>query len=375
MRCKGRYGSSLEKEIIKQILPLRYLNMNTINTKFKHSNDETISEAAQIIKSGGLVAFPTETVYGLGANALSEAALKKIFEAKGRPSDNPLIAHVSDVDMLLDIVEDIPEQAQKLIKKFWPGPLTLIFKKKIIIPGFASGGLDTIGVRMPDNDIALRLIREAGVPIAAPSANTSGKPSPTTARHVIADLDGKIDMVIDGGNTVVGLESTIVDLSGGLPKLLRPGAITLEMLEETVGKITTQTELLKADDAPKAPGMKYKHYAPTARLTVVKCENANCIIEFIKSQIAGSSKKAAVIASGGYLKDYAGFNTYELKARELFSILRKIDEDGIEEAYIHAVDETGIGLAIMNRLKKAAGDNVVELPNTPSITKEADLNA
>ena len=334
---------------------------NISTTKLTKANDESIKEAAQIIKSGGLVAFPTETVYGLGANALSDKASRKIFEAKGRPADNPLIAHVSDINMLLDIVEYVPAQADILIEKFWPGPLTLIFKKKNIVPGFVSGGLDTIGVRMPDNDIALRLIREAGVPIAAPSANTSGKPSPTVAAHVMMDLDGKINMIIDGGNTSVGLESTIVDLSDEVPKLLRPGAITLEMLRDTIGNVVAQTELLKADDAPKAPGMKYKHYAPNAKLTVVKCEKPDCIIDFIKSQVVCSSKQAAVIATDQYLNDYSGLNTYELKAEELFSVLRKIDEDGVEEAYIHAMNETGIGLAIMNRLKKAAGNNVVDL--------------
>ncbi|MCL2874356.1 MAG: L-threonylcarbamoyladenylate synthase [Defluviitaleaceae bacterium] len=334
-----------------------------MKTKLKIANDEGIKEAAYIIKNYGLVAFPTETVYGLGANALCERSAGKIFEAKGRPADNPLIVHVSSIDMLTGVVESIPEYAYKLIEKFWPGPITLIFKKKSIIPDFVSGGLNTIGVRIPNNRTALELIKEAGVPIAAPSANTSGKPSPTTAAHVMMDLDGKIDMVLDGGNCVFGLESTIVDLSGDASVLLRPGAITVEMLEEAIGQITIQTELLKSDDAPKSPGMKYKHYSPNAKLTIIKCKNSNRIIDFIKQKADANFKKSAVIATEESLYSYkaAGLNAYALSAEGLFATLRKIDDDKVEEAYVHSIEESGIGLAIMNRLKKAADSNIIDL--------------
>jgi len=328
-----------------------------MRTELKIADDNSIKEAAEIIKSGRLVAFPTETVYGLGANALDETAARKIFEAKGRPSDNPLIVHVSDAKMLSDIVQKAPETAYKLIEKFWPGPLTIIFKKKPIIPDFVSGGLDTLGVRMPDNDLAIRLIKEAETPIAAPSANISGKPSPTSARHVMADLNGKIDMILDGGKTTVGLESTIIDLSAEHATLLRPGAITAEMIEEAIGSILISTELLKSDDIPKAPGMKYKHYAPKAKLSIVKSSDVSKVIDFIICQ------KSAVIAPKAHLNQYetAGLKSYELNAENLFDILRKIDDDKIEEAYVHYIEETGIGLAIMNRLKKAADNSIIDL--------------
>ena len=229
--------------------------------------DGELLEAAEILRSGGLVAFPTETVYGLGANALDEAAAKKIYAAKGRPSDNPLIAHISSMEELPALVREIPEAGRKLAEKYWPGPLTMIFPKKDVVPYGTTGGLDTVAVRMPSDPVANRLIKLAGIPVAAPSANTSGRPSPTRAEHVIEDMDGKIEMILDGGQVGIGVESTIVDVSGPVPTLLRPGAVTLEMLRETLGQVEVDPAILgpvKGDVKPKAPGMKYRHYAPKA---------------------------------------------------------------------------------------------------------------
>ena len=239
----------------------------------EHVRDEELLEAAEIIRRGGLVAFPTETVYGLGGNALDEDAAKKIYAAKGRPSDNPLIAHVSCPEEVEPLVEYMPEAGKKLMEAFWPGPLTMIFPKSSQVPYGTTGGLETVAVRMPSDPVANRLIALAGVPIAAPSANTSGRPSPTTADHVWQDMNGRIDMIIDGGPVGIGVESTIVDVSGQVPVVLRPGAITMEMLRETLGEVTIDPAILgpMAEGVrPKAPGMKYKHYAPKAELTLVE---------------------------------------------------------------------------------------------------------
>ena len=238
-----------------------------------HIKDEELKEAAGILRSGGLVAFPTETVYGLGGNALDEDAARKIYAAKGRPSDNPLIAHVSCVEEVEPLVKEIPEAGRKLMEAFWPGPLTMIFPKSEKVPYGTTGGLDTVAIRMPDDPVANRLIALAGVPVAAPSANTSGRPSPTTADHVWQDMNGRIDMIIDGGPVGIGVESTIVDVSSAVPAVLRPGAITMEMLEEVLGEVSVDPAILgplSADVRPKAPGMKYKHYAPKADLTLVE---------------------------------------------------------------------------------------------------------
>ena len=343
-------------------------NVVGLMTKLRNAYDSgAILEAAEIIKSGGLVAFPTETVYGLGANALCTKAAGKIFEAKGRPADNPLIAHIADLDMLYELVDkqDVSEQALTLIKKFWPGALTLIFKKAESVPGIISGGLSTVAVRMPDNKAALDLIKAAGVPIAAPSANVSGRPSPVSASHVMADLDGKIDMILDGGVASVGLESSIVDLSTPAATLLRPGAVTLEMLEEVLGKVVLGYDLAIAhDESPKAPGMKYTHYAPNARITVVKAKRDIKISKFISRKVGENPAKCAVVSSEEHLalyKDKLGLRCYALSSENLFSILRQLDIDGVEEAFVHAPKEQGIGHAVMNRLKKASGGNIADL--------------
>jgi len=343
-------------------------NVVGLMTKLRNAYDrDAILEAAEIIKGGGLVAFPTETVYGLGANALCANAVGKIFEAKGRPADNPLIAHIADIDMLYDIVDkqDVSEEALSLIKNFWPGSLTLIFKKAKSVPDIVSGSLDTIAVRIPDNKAALDLIKTAGVPIAAPSANVSGRPSPVSALHVMADLDSKIDMILDGGASSVGLESTILDMSASAATLLRPGAVTLEMLEDVLGTVVLGYDLsIAKNESPKAPGMKYTHYAPNAKITVVKAKRDVKISQFISRKFGEGLSKYAVIAAEKQLalyKDKLGIRCYLLTPGNLFSILRQLDTDGVEHAFVHAPPEVGIDRAVMNRLKKASGGNVIDL--------------
>lgn len=277
-----------------------------------HIKDEELKEAARILRSGGLVAFPTETVYGLGGNALDEDAARKIYAAKGRPSDNPLIAHVSCVEEVEPLVKEIPEAGRKLMEAFWPGPLTMIFPKSEKVPYGTTGGLDTVAIRMPDDPVANRLIALAGVPVAAPSANTSGRPSPTTADHVWQDMNGRIDMIIDGGPVGIGVESTIVDVSSAVPAVLRPGAITMEMLEEVLGEVSVDPAILgplSADVRPKAPGMKYKHYAPKADLTLVE-PGTGADRESGAEQVTGAEQKTgAGQVTGAEQKTRAGQKT------------------------------------------------------------------
>ena len=347
--------------------------MKTLYKKIEDNREESneaIGQAAEILKTGGLVAFPTETVYGLGANALSADAAAKIYAAKGRPSDNPLIVHICGKDMLYEITEDISEKARLLVDIFWPGPLTLVLKKKAVIPDVISGGLPTVAVRMPENNIALELIKAAGIPVAAPSANSSSKPSPTVAEHVLEDLNGKIDMIIDGGHTVYGLESTIVDVSGDSVRLLRPGSVTVDMLEEAIGEVEICTEAFGEGEKPPAPGMKYKHYAPKAELFIIKSKTRAQGAEHVKKMLLKTRVKYAVIATEEYRELYCGFdNTYymgpeaqpDIIAENLFDILRSLDENKIEMAYAHGISESGIGHAIMNRLSKAAAYNIIDL--------------
>ncbi|MCL2396482.1 MAG: L-threonylcarbamoyladenylate synthase [Defluviitaleaceae bacterium] len=327
-----------------------------MRTVLKHSSTpDAIEQAARIIKDGGLVAFPTETVYGLGGNALCSAACAKIYAAKGRPSDNPLISHISDAAQLAELVSHVPAKAQKLIDAFWPGPLTIIFPCKNT-PG------QTIGIRMPQNPVALALITHAGVPIAAPSANISGRPSPTTAAHVLTDLDGKVDMILDGGMCQHGLESTVIDCTVEPPTILRPGSVTKEMIEAHIGPVNVTTEA-GADEAPKAPGMKYKHYAPQAVLTVVRGRAEDVRTAITRLAKDSTAKSVGIMATSSY----EGFttllmgNTTEEIAAGLFALLRKCDEMGLAEVFVEGVDEAGLGAAIMNRLEKAAAYNIVEV--------------
>ncbi len=310
--------------------------MKTLRIKLGNNSDLRLP--ASILRKGGLVAFPTETVYGLGANALDENAVKKIFEAKGRPSDNPLIVHVSDKEELFALVSKVPEKAQKLMDKFWPGPLTLVLNKSKSVPRAVTAGQETVAIRMPNNKIALELIKQSGIPVAAPSANVSTRPSPTEAKHVLEDLDGKIDAIIDGGRTDIGLESTVIDLTSETPTILRPGKITKEELEKVIGKIETKA---KAGKVAKAPGMKYKHYSPKAKVILVT-----------KKEIPSLKRKLGTKKIGIILKE----GTFEEFAKSLFSKFREMDKKGIEVILVEKIKEKGLGVAIMNRLKKAAGE-------------------
>lgn len=341
------------------------------NTK---EDDSTYELAGDILKAGGLVAFPTETVYGLGADALDETASKKIYAAKGRPSDNPLIVHIADLNSLYDLVSEVPDKAIRLAEKFWPGPLTMILKKKENVPDSITGGLGTVAIRMPSHPVAARLIRESGVYIAAPSANTSGKPSPTKAEHVINDLSGKIDMIIQDDTVEIGLESTIVDVSEAVPTILRPGYITQEMLENVVGKVEIDPAIqgsLKEGIVPKAPGMKYKHYAPNADITIVEGE-AKKVFDYINTNVKlklEEGKSVAVMTTEESKHNYkygeivsVGNKDDELSvARNLYAILRDFDKNKVDCVYSESFENVNSGQAVMNRLIKAAGHKIVKV--------------
>lgn len=354
--------------------------MNTkVVTCMEEDDKSCLAEAGNIIKSGGLVAFPTETVYGLGGDALNPSSSKKIYAAKGRPSDNPLIVHICRWEDICKIVSDKPEHgrmladAKKLADVFWPGPLTMILPKADAVPYETTGGLDTVAVRFPSHKTAQALIAQAGGYVAAPSANTSGKPSPTLAKYVLEDMDGRIDMVIDGGEVGIGLESTIVDLTVIPAEILRPGYVTEKMLADVLGRVETDVTVLtdKSGQAPKAPGMKYRHYAPKGELTIVSGEPEK-VTAYINRQIGKDRErglKTGVIGTeetvGAYLADVvksAGSRTDELSvARHLYSILREFDDENVEIMYSEAFDSAGIGQAVMNRLLKAAGHRLIKV--------------
>lgn len=338
-------------------------------------NIRELDVAAKVIQSGGLVAFPTETVYGLGADGLKEEAAKKIYEAKGRPSDNPLILHVASVESLTELAIQIPEAAYKLAQKFWPGPLTMILKKSERVPYGTTGGLDTVAVRMPNDPIALALIESSGAYIAAPSANTSGRPSPTTAHHVIDDMDGKIDMVLDGGQVGIGIESTIVDLTSDKPIILRPGYITSSMLEEVIGPVELDAAIIHENKdknlRPKAPGMKYKHYAPKGDLTIFEGD-MNLVIARINeltTEKVAQGISVGIIATEETKHNYTqgtikviGSRKDEISiAHGLYAVLREFDDLGVSVIYTESFKEYELGQAIMNRLLKAAGYQVVRV--------------
>ena len=381
------YGENVSDIAMKTII---------INSEDNNIKDADLKDAGEIIKRGGLVAFPTETVYGLGGDAMNPEASRKIYAAKGRPSDNPLIVHIYRMEDLFRIADGVSEGALKLAERYWPGPLTMIFKKKETVPDRTTGGLDTVAVRMPDNRIALRFIEAAGGFVAAPSANLSGRPSTTTAEHVIEDMNGRIDMIIDGGSSVIGLESTIVDMTGSSPMILRPGYINGEMIRDVLGDVSydpavfgEETEGLR----PRAPGMKYRHYAPKGELTIVKGER-EAVVSYIKRGIEEAlkdGKRVGVIsasrdmtdgaASGmeretpgitgrteadGYGKEVLIMNVGDLRdeysiARHLYDVLRECDKKDIDIIYSEDFSTPKIGQAIMNRLIKAAGHRVVEV--------------
>ena len=336
--------------------------------------DETmIEEAGRIIRKGGLVAFPTETVYGLGGDALNPESSKKIYAAKGRPSDNPLIVHIADKRDLHRIVREVPEKAKKLMEAFWPGPLTMIFYKNELVPQATTGGLDTVAVRMPSDRIAAAFIRAAGGFVAAPSANVSGRPSTTTAAHVEEDLGGRIEMILDGGQAVIGLESTIVDMSVEPPVILRPGAVTKEMMEAVIGPLEVDKAIIAPDSGvkPKAPGMKYRHYAPRADLAVVEgsTEAVIAAINQLAEEAEAEGKRVGIIATDETKDRYPKGLVLSLGARKheeeiaqhLFEVLRDFDETDVDCIYSEAFDEASIGPAIMNRLLKAAGHKVIQV--------------
>ena len=362
--------------------PYREIDMET-----RIFSKKDIEEAARVLKAGGLVAFPTETVYGLGGNGLSRDAARKIYAAKGRPSDNPLILHVSKIEEVNPLVESIPEKAKLLMESFWPGPLTVILKKSEIVPRESTGGLDTVALRCPDNALSLALIEKAGFPIAGPSANLSGSPSPTEASHVYHDLAGRIEGILDDGAVGIGVESTILDMSGDVPTLLRPGAITLEDLAEVLGEKPEVDPTLvgkKMEDGfiPKAPGMKYRHYAPKAEM-ILFCaveekgsedKISKRIAEYLEEEgLKFLEEQIAILCaeeSKHLYKDLAEKKDISLKilgrrdeplsmTHNLFRILRECDEEGIGLILSEGYSEEGIGFALMNRMKKAAGQKII----------------
>lgn len=346
--------------------------MGTMETKVfvardNYINDEELKEASAVIRSGGLVAFPTETVYGLGGDATNPEASRKIYAAKGRPSDNPLIVHIADFSQLRNIVAEVPQEAEKLAEAFWPGPLTMILRKNEVIPYETTGGLDTVAIRMPSHPVARAFLQDSGCMIAAPSANTSGRPSPTTAQHVWEDLHGKIEILLDGGPVGIGIESTIVDLSEERPMILRPGFITQEMLSAVLGDVGMDPGLASENSKqpPKAPGMRYRHYAPKADLTLVEgtMEEVISKINALTREAQAMGKSVGVLATEEnkdcYVADHViviGQRQDEAEiARHLFDVLRQFDDLQVDLIYSESFAAAGVGQAIMNRLLKAAG--------------------
>jgi L-threonylcarbamoyladenylate synthase len=325
-----------------------------------------IKEAARLLQCGEVIAFPTETVYGLGADATNTAAVEKIFAAKGRPSDNPLIVHIARREQLEAIVSDVPDIAAMLIERFWPGPLTLILpKKEGVISDRVTAGLSTVAVRMPAHPVALALIEESGLPLAAPSANRSGRPSPTTAGHVLADLDGRIAGVVDGGETGIGVESTVLDCTAKVPTILRPGGITKEALAEVIGTVADGSTFADDKQAPKAPGMKYTHYAPKSPMAIV--QGSPSFLQTLVDKQRALGKKVGVLTTGENRACYqadvvlaCGWRRdLHTVASHLYDTLRKFDETDVDIIYSESFPAEGIGVAIMNRLQKAAGHQVI----------------
>lgn len=333
-----------------------------------------VREAGQVLRTGGLVAIPTETVYGLGGDALDAHASEKIYAAKGRPSDNPLIVHIADTAALGELCDDVPEAAYKLADAFWPGPLTMIVPKSARVPYETTGGLETVAVRFPSHPAAQAIIKASGTYVAAPSANTSGRPSPTTAAHVLEDMNGRIEMIIDGGQVGIGIESTIVDLTGEVPMILRPGYITKAMLETVLGEVAVDPAIfgsLSDGIQPRAPGMKYKHYAPKGDLTIVEGENEAVIakINALVSEKEDKGKKVAVIATDetkaryccDIVESIGTRNDEQTIAHNLYDILRRMDEYAVDYIYSESFASGLLGQAIMNRLLKAAGHQVIKV--------------
>lgn len=349
------------------------MDTKVINIDPVNIDASKLASAAKALSEGKLVAFPTETVYGLGASALDTDAVKNIYAAKGRPSDNPLIVHIADKSSVAVLTKTISEKAKLLMDKLWPGPITLVVEKSMIIPSAITAGLDTVAIRMPEHPVALELIRQAGIPVAAPSANSSGKPSPTTAKHVLEDLNGKIDFLIDAGSSRVGLESTVLDTTVEPPMLLRPGGITPAQIEEIIGHIEIDKTILgkiDSENVPKSPGMKYKHYSPKAEVIIIKGDNINdqaIKILNLARQSREWGTKVGICATTQTIDKYKGFDALSMGDRDkpetiasnLFALLREFDEHGVGIIYAESVDNSGVGLAIMNRMIKAAGYKII----------------
>lgn len=338
-----------------------------MKTEILGINQQSLNRAGAIIRSGGLVAFPTETVYGLGADAFCPAAVKKIFEAKGRPGDNPLIVHIASADKLSEIVCEIPPEAQLLLNRFTPGPLTLVLKKSKNIPYEVTAGLDTVGVRIPSHPAARAFIKAAGRPIAAPSANRSGCPSPTTAQHVLADLDGKVELILDGGSCAVGVESTVLSMTGSIPVLLRPGGVTLEQLKSVLSDITVHKSVLNSGMVDKAasPGMKYKHYSPRARVVIAKnIKTAGLIYdkavqEGLNVWLLASDEQITAMPGADSAALYSSKHP-EQAAQRLFALLREADVLGKDLVVVVWNDQKDMGLSVTNRLLRASAFTVLE---------------
>ena len=336
--------------------------------KTKRLTEQDIDQAAAILWDGGLLGIPTETVYGLGANGLNEEAVAHIFEAKGRPQDNPLILHIPSADHLERYCREIPLTAYQLAEAYWPGPLTMILKRKPIVPDVVTAGLDTVGMRCPSHPLCHAILEAADVPVAAPSGNTSGRPSPTTAAHMWEDMDGKIDAIVDGGPCSVGVESTIIDLTETPARLLRPGGITLEQLEAVLGEVAVDpavTRLMGAGEKPKAPGMKYRHYAPKAPVTVVTGDPKKSA-EYIAAHAAPGDgiicfDEFAPLFPSHYVEQLGPAGDKGEQARHIFDALRFFDHTPVKTIWAQCPDASGIGLAISNRLNKAAGFHIIEV--------------
>ena len=379
LSCLKKWQTS-EKRLLRRVTLERkktwFSMKKTLLLKVNPRKPETLKvrEASALIRMGGIVAFPTETVYGLGADALNRVAVLSLFEAKKRPLDNPPIVHVESPRDIYDLTAFVPSQAEKLMEKFWPGPLTLIFKNSTKVPDVTVAGLDTIAIRMPRNEIALSLIRESGCPIAAPSANLAGKPSPTTAKHVFDDLNGRIDAILDGGPTKIGVESTVLDMTVNPPMILRPGGTPVEALRRVLGEVrlhsfvTTEMELSLSET--RSPGMKHRHYAPKARMILVEGPLESVIdrINELLSSYTLKGNKVGVLATDETVARYEAemveslgsrFNT-ETIARNLFASLRKFDDASIDVIIAESVPAEGLGLAVMNRLRKASGYSIVK---------------
>lgn len=340
---------------------------------FTDQEEDALRLAGSIIRRGGLVAFPTETVYGLGGDALNRESSRRIYEAKGRPSDNPLIVHICRFEDIETIVAEVPKEAVRIADAFWPGPLTMILPKSDRVPHETTGGLDTVAVRFPAHPAAMKLIEYSGGYVAAPSANLSGRPSPTEAKYVTEDMDGRIDMILDGGEVGIGLESTIIDLTVTPPQILRPGYVTQEMLSRVLGEVDTDVTIMSVDSgqAPKAPGMKYRHYAPKGELIIVEGEPQR-VADYMNKQAAKArerGERTGIIGTQEFMCQYqadvvkclGGRTDEESIARNLYSVLRQMDGEQVTRIYSESFATQGFGQAIMNRLLKAAGHKVVKV--------------